>query len=138
MSSTAEQVAVVLTSLGLGGVAVKLIEVWNARNSEHRKEPADMTRAAAELQEAMSEGSQDLLAEFRKEFRFLRGRVVDLQRDADAARNEAKLARGLAESAVADHALCQIEVKALRAKIERMMADRPPAPPYDTITRPVG
>lgn len=126
---TIEQIATLAATLGVGGIAAKVIDWLAKRHSEARKEPADLTRAAADFQEALTGGGKELIEEFRREFRYLRGRVVDLQSEVDKgkaetaeSRMDAAAARALAEAAQADHARCQAELKELKDKIDELMA----------------
>jgi chromosome segregation ATPase len=109
-------------ALGLGGAVVKALELLARRKGAERREPANMTRAAAELSSALSEGSTELLDEFRREFRYLRGRVSELQTELDQGKADTAAALALAEAAQGDHARCQAEVKELKAQIDVLMA----------------
>jgi chromosome segregation ATPase len=112
-SPSIEQIASLAAALGLGGIVTKGLEWWGRRQDAHRREPAAMTRASAELMDSLSDGGKELLDEFRREFRYLRGRVAELQAEVDEAKRVAEAAKG-------DHARCQAEVEALKAQIARL------------------
>jgi hypothetical protein len=117
-----EQVTALAAALGLGGIVTKAFGWWTHRQNAQRREPASMTRAAAELMDSLSDGGKELLDEFRTEFKYLRRRVVELQALADEGRAEAIAARKLAEDAQADHSKCQAELLELRDRIDVLMA----------------
>lgn len=114
-----------------GSFGTELLRWWTRRRAEHtqQREPVGMTRAAAEFSEALSGGSTDLLKEFRREFRFLRRRAMELQRGVDtanskatAAEGRAKIAERLAEEAKAEHERCESKLSAMRDEIAAMVA----------------
>ena len=109
-----EQITALAAALGLGGVLKAGLDWWSKRHDAHRREPAAMTRASAELMDSLSDGGKELLDEFRREFRYLRSRVAELQNEVDEAKRVAAAAKG-------DHARCQAEVEALKAQIERLV-----------------
>lgn len=126
---TLEQVATLAAAFGAGGVVKWLLELWRGRRDKAAAEPADFARAAGELHEKLSEAGGELLDEFRKEFRFLRGRVVDLQKQADRATIAAAAAREDAAIARAADARCQRELAVLREEIRRAVASAASPPP---------
>lgn len=114
-SPTFEQAVGWCIALVGGGAGVKVLDIVSRRAAAARREPASMTRASADLMEALSDGGRELLDEFRKEFKFLRLRVAELQEEVDKA-------KALARSAQADHSACQAELAELRGQIDALMA----------------
>lgn len=133
--SLIEQGAALLAASGFGVIATKLIDLWAGGRKAKAAEPADFLRAAAEFQDKLSEGGGELLEEFRKEFRWLRKRTVELQgevdnsrRDAVQAKADAAAARQDAAAAKAADARCQLELARLRQEFEALVQGRQPSP----------
>lgn len=128
--SWVQQAATLAGAVGLGGLLKAGVDWWAARQAAERREPAAMTHAAAELMDTLSGGGKELLDEFRKEFRYMRRRVAELQAEVDQGKADAAAARALAELTQANHARCETELTALRAQIAELMA-APVAGPFD-------
>lgn len=118
-----EALTAVAAVLG-GGLATEMFRAVLRRRADHAasREPASMAKAAAEFSKSLSESGQDMLEEFRKEFRFMRRQIVRLTREGMAAKDAATAAHSIAMSAKEDHARCEERVTMLRAEIDLMMA----------------
>lgn len=123
--TTDQLVGWVVVFLG-GGAASKLIERVFKKKDDALREPAEMTRASAELSESLSQGSQDLLNEFRKEFKWLRSQVASLQGDVVAAKRESALATLACAEATAHRVRCEQDLEDVRllcAQLQRQVDD---------------
>lgn len=117
-------------ALGLGGVLVKAMDWWKVRRDETRREPAAQTAADAELVKAIGEFSQQfgeaaggLLEHFRIELKDVREKVEACEaRHAECDAKVHDLSRRLDVS--------ENDRLAALARIDRLMEEHPPAPPY--------
>lgn len=113
--TTLEQVAALAAALGIGGIASKLLDRWSAKAEEARREPADMTRAAAEFQNALTGGAKELIDHLVSETERLSARTDELQSKADAAKAAADEAKDAARALQQAHQRCEVELAAQRA-----------------------
>lgn len=141
--SLGEVGTVVLGVLGGGGVWTVIAEVGKAR-ARRRDEasaaaiaaPAQISHAQAGLAEALTAQMRETLEENAKDRRQLRQERARDKREMKAMRGEMAGLR-IAVGQCEDHRdECRGELAEVRAQVAKMMAENPPAGPYDTISRP--
>lgn len=114
MALNAETVGPWVVAVLGAGLGSKVLDMWGQRRAQMRREPADLTAAAAEFQKALTGGARELIDHLVSETVRLGGRTDELQAKADAAKHAADEARDVARALEQAHARCEAELASQR------------------------